>query len=43
MKPNSILKMKHVAWASAGALVLVLLFFATHSGAKPAAHTPPPR
>src|SRR5579863_7649542 len=42
MKPNSILKMKPVAWASAGALVLVLLFFATHSGAKPTAHTPPP-
>jgi RND family efflux transporter MFP subunit len=42
MKPNSILKLKHVAWASACALVLVLLFFATHSGAKPAAHTPPP-
>ncbi len=42
MKPNSILKMKPVAWASAGALVLVLLFFATHSGAKPAVHTPPP-
>src|SRR6201984_2659822 len=42
MKLNSILNMKHVAWASAGALVLVLLFFATHSGAKPTAPTPPP-
>src|SRR6266446_7569137 len=42
MKPNSILKMKHVAWASAGALVGVLLFFATHSGAKPTPQTPPP-
>jgi membrane fusion protein (multidrug efflux system) len=42
MKTNSILKMKHVAWASGGALVLVLLFFATRSGAKPTAHTPPP-
>jgi multidrug efflux pump subunit AcrA (membrane-fusion protein) len=42
MKLNSILKMKHVAWASASALVVVLLFFATHSGAKPTAQTPPP-
>lgn len=42
MKPNSVLKIKHVAWASAGALVLVLLFFAAHSGAKPTAQTPPP-
>src|SRR5579872_793375 len=42
MKRNSILKMKHVAWGSAVALVLVLLFFATHSGAKPTAHTPAP-
>src|SRR5579863_2457662 len=42
MKPNSILKMKPVAWASAGALVVVLLFFATHSGAKPPAPAPPP-
>src|SRR5260370_23124782 len=33
--------MKHVAWASASALVVVLLFFATHSGAKPTAQTPP--
>jgi membrane fusion protein (multidrug efflux system) len=41
MKLNSMLKTKHAAWASAGALVLVLLFFATHSGAKPTAHTPP--
>ena len=42
MKPNAILKLKHVAWASAGALVLVLLFFATHSGAKPTVQTPLP-
>jgi len=44
MKVNSVLKMKHVAWTSAGVLVLVavLLFFATHSGAKPTAQTPPP-
>jgi RND family efflux transporter MFP subunit len=44
MKVNSVLKMKHVAWTSAGALVLVavLSFFATHSRAKPTAQTPPP-
>src|SRR5260370_27125659 len=34
--------MKHVPWASASALVVVLLFFAPHSGAKPTAQTPPP-
>jgi multidrug efflux pump subunit AcrA (membrane-fusion protein) len=42
MKANSILKMKHVAWASACALVVVFLFFATHSGAKPTPPTPLP-
>jgi RND family efflux transporter MFP subunit len=42
MKPSSILKLKHVAWASAGVLVTVVLFFASHSGAKPEARTPPP-
>ena len=41
MKPNSILKMKHVAWGSAGALVVVLFLLATHSGAKPTPQTPP--
>ena len=41
MKVN-VLKMKHLAWVSAGALVLVLLFFATHSGAKPTAQMPRP-
>jgi RND family efflux transporter MFP subunit len=43
MKPSSILKLKHVAWASAGVLVLVavVLFFASHSGAKAAAQNPP--
>src|SRR5579871_2316284 len=40
MKPNSALKLKHVAWATAGVLVAVLLFFATRSGAKPTPHTP---
>ena len=41
MKPNSALKLKHVAWATAGVLVAVLLFFATRSGAKPTPHTQP--
>jgi RND family efflux transporter MFP subunit len=41
MKPNSTLKLKHVAGASAVVLVAVLLFFATRSGAKPTPHTPP--
>jgi membrane fusion protein, multidrug efflux system len=42
MKRSSFLKRKHVAWASAGALAAVLLFFVTHSGANPTAKTPPP-
>jgi membrane fusion protein (multidrug efflux system) len=44
MKTSSILKLKHVAWASAGVLVLVAVvsFFASHSGAKPTAQTSPP-
>ncbi len=44
MKPSSILRLKHVAWTSAGVLVLgaVVFFFAGHSGAKPTAQTPPP-
>jgi hypothetical protein len=41
MKPNSALKLKHVAWASAGVLVVVLIFFATCSGAKPTAQASP--
>ena len=42
MKANSVLKMKHVAWASGAALAAVLLFFVTRSGAKPTAKAPPP-
>jgi RND family efflux transporter MFP subunit len=42
MKPNSFLKLKHVAWASATALAAMLLFFATHSGARPTPQQPPP-
>src|SRR3984957_8367954 len=41
MKSSSFLKLKHVAWVSGGALAAVLLFFVTHSGAKPTAKTPP--
>jgi membrane fusion protein (multidrug efflux system) len=44
MKPSSILRLKHVAWTSAGVMVLVavVFFFAGHSGAKPTAQMPPP-
>lgn len=41
MKFNSVLKLKHVAWASAGALLVALVFFVTHSTAKPVAQPPP--
>jgi RND family efflux transporter MFP subunit len=42
MKPNSVLKMKHVLWASVGLLLAIVLVAVTHSGAKPAAQAPPP-
>jgi len=42
MKPNSALRLKHVASASACVLVVVLIFFAARSGAKPTAQAPPP-
>jgi RND family efflux transporter MFP subunit len=42
MKPNSALKLKHVAWASGGALAAILVFFVTRSGAKPTAKASPP-
>jgi RND family efflux transporter MFP subunit len=42
MKPNSVLKLKQVAGASAAVLVVVLIFFATRSGAKPTAQAPQP-
>src|SRR5712664_2003484 len=43
MKPNSVLKLKRMAWVAVGeiALVLVLLFIATYSGAKPKPQPPP--
>jgi membrane fusion protein (multidrug efflux system) len=42
MKPNSVLKLKHVAWATAGVLAALLLFVVAHSGAKPTEKAPPP-
>ena len=43
MKPNSVLKVKRITWVATGeiALILVLLFIATHSGAKPKPGPPP--
>jgi len=43
MKSNSVLKLKRMTWVAAGeiALILVLLFIATHSGVKPKPQPPP--
>jgi RND family efflux transporter MFP subunit len=41
MKPNSVLKLKHVVWASGGLLAVIVLVAVAHSGAKPAAQAPP--
>jgi len=43
MKLNSVLKSKRMAWVAVGevAMILVLLFIATHSGAKPKLLPPP--
>src|SRR6266853_2728981 len=43
MKLNSVLKLKRMAWVAVGevAVILVLLFIATHSGAKPKPLPPP--
>lgn len=40
MKTNSVLKLKHVVWASIGLLAIMLIVAVTHSGAKPEARTP---
>ena len=40
MKLNSALRLKHMVWASTAVLVVVLIFFATRSGAKPTAQAP---
>lgn len=42
MKIISVLKLNHVAWASAAVLVAVLLFSSIHSGANPTPQAPPP-
>lgn len=42
MKVNSIMKLKHVAWASGGAVAAILLLGVTHLGAKPTTKAPPP-
>jgi RND family efflux transporter MFP subunit len=42
MKVNATLNLRHVAWASAGVLGTVPLFFNIHSGAKPRPQAPPP-
>jgi RND family efflux transporter MFP subunit len=42
MKLNSALKFRHVAWASAAVLLVVLICFATRSGAKPTAQKAQP-
>src|SRR6516164_1776037 len=42
MKPNSILKLKHVAWASIGLLAVILVLATIRSGAKPTAKAPTP-
>jgi RND family efflux transporter MFP subunit len=40
-KPNSVLKLNHVVWASAVLLVVIVALAVTHSGAKPATQGPP--
>jgi membrane fusion protein (multidrug efflux system) len=42
MKLNSALRLKHVAWVSAAVLVVMLIFFAARSGAKPRAQASQP-
>jgi RND family efflux transporter MFP subunit len=42
MKINSVLKVKHVAWASGALLAIILLIVVAHSGAKPSVQAPVP-
>jgi len=42
MKPNSVLKLKHAAWASIVLLAVILLVTVAHSGAKPTAKSSAP-
>ena len=41
MKIDSVLKPKHVAWASGAVLAVILLIVLTHSGAKASVQAPP--
>jgi len=41
MKINSILKRKHLAWASGTLVAAILVNVVTHSGAKASTKTPP--
>lgn len=40
MKAKSVLKLKHVVWASIGLLAVILLVAVIHSGARPPARAP---
>jgi membrane fusion protein (multidrug efflux system) len=42
MKSNSILQFKHVAWGSAGLVVVILILSVTHLAAKPRTQASPP-
>ena len=42
MRINSVLKLKHVGWASGVMVALILLIVVAHSGAKPSVQTPVP-
>src|SRR5262244_2042552 len=42
MRLHSLLKRKHVAWASGGVLLILLLVFLAHSRVKPAPKPPSP-
>jgi membrane fusion protein (multidrug efflux system) len=41
MKPNSVLKLKHVVWAAAGLVLATLLGAIVHVGARPTAQAAP--
>src|SRR5271156_4464652 len=42
MRTNSVLKLKHVGWASGVMVALILLIVVAHSGAKPSVQAPVP-
>jgi RND family efflux transporter MFP subunit len=41
MRTNSVLKLKHLAWASGALLAIIMIIVVTHSAAKPSAPTTP--